>query len=322
MQPELFRIPFLNQPIHSYGLMLVIGFMLALQLAKFLARRSGLDADTFVNAGLIALVSGIVGARLSHVIENWGEYTRGDLSFGENLWNAVNLTSGGLTYYGGVLLAFPVTVLYGVYKKMPLRTGMDIIAPCLMVGLGFGRIGCFLNGCCYGAECELPAPLGVEYPYGSNAYLDQHHKRLRGEPGGLRHPPPPELIDRATGGLRPLAQVTRDPALRAAASAQHSNRVHNAQIYSTVTALLLAALLTAYYTLPHAPGRGFALMMILEGGTRYLLELLRAEPLQVGPLTLSMAIGIALFAGGIIAWLLFGWANRSTPEPGAIPAPA
>src|SRR4051812_19152669 len=158
MKPELFYIPFVHFPVHGYGLMMVLGFILALQLAHFLARRSGLDPELFVNAGLIALLSGIVGARLSHVIENWADYTRPDLSFGQNLWNAINLTSGGLTYYGGFLLAFPVTVLYGVMSKIPLRLGMDIIAPCLMIGLGFGRVGCFLNGCCYGAPTNLPAP--------------------------------------------------------------------------------------------------------------------------------------------------------------------
>ena len=81
------------------------------------------------------------------------------------------MRSGGLTYYGGFLLALPVTVLYGVNKKVPIRLGMDIIAPCLMIGLGFGRIGCFLNGCCHGAECDLP--WAVRFPYYSNAYIDQ-----------------------------------------------------------------------------------------------------------------------------------------------------
>ena len=68
MLQELFRIPFLNIPVYGYGLMMVIGFLLALQLAKFLARRSGFDPEIFVNCGLIALVAGVLGARLSHVL--------------------------------------------------------------------------------------------------------------------------------------------------------------------------------------------------------------------------------------------------------------
>lgn len=305
MKPELFYVPFVHYPVHGYGLMMVLGFILALQLAHFLARRSRLDPEVFVNAGLVALLSGIVGARLSHVIENWGDYTRTDLSFGQNLWNAINLTSGGLTYYGGFLLATPVTILYGVMKKVPLRLGMDIIAPCLMIGLGFGRFGCFLNGCCYGAPTDLPAPFAVRFPYYSNTYLDQFHEH--------RLTPPTELIDMTLDGprLKKPEAIAIDPDLQAIAARERALPVHNAQIYSAITALLLAALLTAFFTLPHVPGRVFALMMILEGATRYLLELLRAEPAQVGSLTLSMFIGIALVVGGFAAWFLFALPDRA-----------
>src|SRR5690349_11188315 len=124
MQPELFRIPGLNLPIYSYGLMLVIGFLLCLELAKFLAKRVNLDPETFVNAGLIALVAGVVGARLSHVIENWPQYTDASRSAWANFVDAVNIRSGGLTFYGGFLLAFPACVLYGIYKRVPVKLGM------------------------------------------------------------------------------------------------------------------------------------------------------------------------------------------------------
>src|SRR4051812_41561018 len=147
MYPELFRIPGLNLPIYGYGVMLVIGFLLALELAKFLARRVGLDPELFVNCGLIGLISGIVGARLSHVIENWPTYSDPARTFAANFFDAVNIRSGGLTFYGGLILAFPACIAYGLIRKVPIRLGMDIIAPCVMVGLGIGRVGCFLNGC-------------------------------------------------------------------------------------------------------------------------------------------------------------------------------
>ncbi|MDQ3440331.1 MAG: prolipoprotein diacylglyceryl transferase, partial [Planctomycetota bacterium] len=112
MLQELFRIPGLDIPVYGYGLMMVIGFLLALELAKFLARRSGFDPEIFVNVGLIALVSGVVGARLSHVLENWSEFTASP-SFWENLKHMVNIRSGGLTFYGGLLFATPMCLLYG-----------------------------------------------------------------------------------------------------------------------------------------------------------------------------------------------------------------
>lgn len=101
-------------------------------------------------------MSGVAGARLSHVLENWSVYTDPHRTVLQNLWDAVNIRSGGLTFYGGFLLATPCTILYGIIKKVPIKTGMDIVAPCLMIGLGFGRIGCFLNGCCYGRNANNP----------------------------------------------------------------------------------------------------------------------------------------------------------------------
>jgi phosphatidylglycerol:prolipoprotein diacylglycerol transferase len=318
MLQELFRIPILDWPVYGYGVMLVIGFFLALALARFLARRSGLDGELFVNAALIALVAGIIGARLSHVLENLPEFTRPELGFFGNLKNIVNMRSGGLTYYGGFLLATPCTILYGIKKKVPLRLGMDIIAPCLMIGLGFGRVGCFLNGCCHGSECTLP--WAVTFPYYSNAYQDQFADRER------PLPVPPALVEEnsETHVRRLIAPETlkkMGPEYAKLAQSQRSRPVHPAQLYSTITALLLAALLVAYFTLPHVPGRVFALMLILEGMTRFLLELLRTEPAVAGQLSLSMIIGLGLFVSGIVLWIAFGRYGAREPSgtAGAVP---
>src|SRR5437773_602560 len=191
MLQDIFRIPLpFHLPvigdqivIHGFGLMLVIGFLCAMSLAKYLARRSGQDPEVFANAALLALFAGVLGARLSHVLENIDEFTDPKLGFFGNLANVLNISSGGLTYYGGFLLALPTLLIYAIVKKVPLRLGMDIIAPCLMIGLGFGRIGCFLNGCCYGAQCDVP--WAVRFPYNSYAYQDE----FRHDPDNVR----PEL---------------------------------------------------------------------------------------------------------------------------------
>src|SRR5438132_2986881 len=77
MLPELFHFNLFGHEIHlyTYGLMMIVGFFAAVYLAKYLANRSGLDGEAFVNAGLIALISGVIGARLSHVLENWKEFS-------------------------------------------------------------------------------------------------------------------------------------------------------------------------------------------------------------------------------------------------------
>jgi phosphatidylglycerol:prolipoprotein diacylglycerol transferase len=216
-----------------------------------------------------------------------------------NLWDAINIRSGGLTFYGGLLLATPVLLYYGWKKRIPLRLGMDIIAPCVMVGLAFGRVGCFLNGCCHGAECD--APWAVRFPYYSNAYIDQYdHERLD---------PPPELTKINPSGrvqLVPPSAADTNPALRPVMAATRANPVHPAQLYSAFNAILLAAALTAFFTIPHAAGRVFALMFILKGITRFILEMLRAEPAVLGPLSFSMVVSIGLVIGGVVLWFVFG----------------
>lgn len=302
MMQELFRLPFLNIPIYGYGVMMVIGFLAGIQLAKFLAKRVGIDPEIFVNAGLIALITGVLGARLSHVIENIHQYTNPNRSVWANLFDAINIRTGGLTYYGGFLLAFPSLLYYALKKKLPLRVAMDIVAPCLMVGLAFGRIGCLLNGCCYGAECRLP--WAVTFPYDSIPYQDQFN---RGE-----LVPPTQLLEQDAKGLDRLIDkhvLPGEPSLQALAAQEHSLPVHPAQLYSSFTAFLIAALCLAYFTLPHAPGRVFALMLIVEGVTRFILELLRVEPPVVRIAgygwSLSMVLGACMTLMGIALWIAF-----------------
>jgi phosphatidylglycerol---prolipoprotein diacylglyceryl transferase len=298
MLQELFRIPGLNLPIYGYGLMLVIGFLGGTHLAKFLAKRAGLDGELFMNAALLALLTGVLGARVSHILENLREFTRSDLTVWQNIWNMINLRSGGLTYYGGFLLAFPTLIIYAVWKKIPLTLGMDIVAPALMMGLGFGRIGCFLNGCCYGAPCNLD--WAVRFPYYSNAYVDQFdHQQLRPhDPSLIRNLGNREIL------LTPIEAAAAGK--QAEMKAERSLPVHPAQLYSTITCFLLVGVLYTYFTLPHFAGRVFALMLILEGITRFILELLRVEPARLGRFSLSMMIGLAIVALGAALWVLFG----------------
>jgi phosphatidylglycerol:prolipoprotein diacylglycerol transferase len=229
----------------------------------------------------------------------------------------INLSSGGLTYYGGFILAFIVLVWYGRKKKVPLPLAMDIIAPCLMIGLGFGRIGCFLNGCCEGAVC--PQPYAVTFPYFSNPYLDQYRK------GQLAGKVPKELIRFDGNRLRLIspADAKDNPQLLALMKQQRSLPVHAAQLYSTITCFMLAALLVAYFSMPHLAGRVFALMLMLEGLTRFILEMLRVEPGVIGNFSLSMIIGLMLVGMGAILWIVFGRFPRLVkPSPAMTPAPA
>jgi phosphatidylglycerol:prolipoprotein diacylglycerol transferase len=309
---ELLRIPGLDIPIYSFGLMLVIGCWLAISLAKFLAKRCGLNPEHFVNIGIIALVAGVVGARLSHVLENFNQYFGPQ---GEGLLSAINIRSGGLTYYGGVLLATPICIWYARRHRILILRGMDIIAPCLMIGLGLGRVGCFLNGCCFGAACDLP--IAVTFPYNSPAYEEHLKEHLIAEPPAvlnIRNP-----LNPLEGHWATDAEVKADPQRAEAAKALRSAPVHASQLYSTLAAGLVCLTLVLYFTLNPSPGKVFALMMVMEGFARFTLETLRVEPAVTHVFgfawSLSMVLGAVLFIGGLVFWLVLSMtSSRSMPS--------
>lgn len=300
MLKELFRIPGLDMPIFSYGLMLVIGVLCAIWLAMSLARRKGIDPELFLNAGLLALLAGVVGARLTHVLENLPEYTAPGKNLAQMVWEMANIREGGLTYYGGFLFATPVLIIYAIRKKVSVRVGMDIIAPALMVGLAFGRIGCFLNGCCFGAVYD--GPCSVRFPYYSDAY------RLQVDSHQLV--PPPALVgEDALGNKRllPPEIAKQDPQLVPLVREARSLPVHPTQLYSTFTALLIALLLLAAMPVIAVPGRVFALMLMIEPITRFLLEMLRTEPVVRWGMSTSMILAIPQFIAGVLFWVALGW---------------
>ena len=151
--------------IYGYGLMMVLGFLSGIALAQWRARRGGGSPELVPILGILALVGGVVGARLAYVIENWRE-------FAARPWTeTINVTSGGLIYYGGVVGATALVLAYLRIKRLPLRRYLDIISVSLMVGLAFGRAGCLLNGCCYGGQCSEHWALHTRFPMFSQPLL-------------------------------------------------------------------------------------------------------------------------------------------------------
>lgn len=308
MYPELFRIPFIDRPVYGYGLMLVLSFVFGAQLMKYLARRSGFNGDTFVNATLIALIAGVIGARLSHVLEELAdprstEFARNGKTAWENFLSMLNVSSGGLTFYGGFLLATPVLIWYAIRKRVPVLRGMDIVAPCLMIGLAFGRMGCFLNGCCYGAETDFA--LGVQFPYGSNAFVEQWEKGEITVPEQLT-----VMTAQNKLRLKSREEIRNNKELMALADAQHARPVHPTELYSVFNAVFIAVVCLAYFTLSPAPGRVFALMLMLKGITRFIMEMIRVEPAVWFKTSLnwsfSMGISVLLLAAGVAMFLVCG----------------
>ncbi len=154
MHPIL--VHFFGFSIHSYGVMLAIGFMVGITLAVREAQRTGFDPEKILNLSFWILLSSIVGSRLFHCIVFYREYLRDPLRI-------LKLWEGGLVFYGGFLGAMCASVVYCKIHKLNFWQVSDIIIPSVLIGLMFGRIGCFLAGCCYGKPCGPHFPLGITF---------------------------------------------------------------------------------------------------------------------------------------------------------------
>jgi len=180
MWPTVFEIPFFNLPIRGYGLMLMIGFLGGTWWAAQRAARVKADPDLVINLGFVALIASVIGARVFYVLHYW------DAQFaGRGLWAIINITAGGMEFYGGFIGAFIAVLGYLAIKKAPFRLYLDIITPSLMFGMGVTRIGCFLNGCCLGAVCSPEIPWAVRFPYASPAAYRQWEDRVVTYPAEL-----------------------------------------------------------------------------------------------------------------------------------------
>ncbi|HEY3241767.1 MAG TPA: prolipoprotein diacylglyceryl transferase [Phycisphaerae bacterium] len=187
MRPELFTIPILNFPVKSYGFMLMIGFLSGVWFAMRRAERVKADPDMVLNCGFVALIAGVLGARIFYVVHYWKSQFAPQPS---PLLAAINITAGGMEAYGGLLLGAVCVLAYLLIKRKSWRLYLDIAAPAGMWGLGITRIGCFLNGCCWGAVCvnghhEAAVPWAVRFPFGSNAVIQQWEDRQLGIPAEL-----------------------------------------------------------------------------------------------------------------------------------------
>jgi phosphatidylglycerol:prolipoprotein diacylglycerol transferase len=135
--------------IGTYGLFYALGFLLALRLAMSYARREGLDPARIVDLGIVALLSGFVGAKLLLYLIDFRTYLADPMAM------LRNLRSAGV-FYGGFGLACLAVYRYVRKHDLPLGKVADLAAPPLALGQAIGRIGCFMAGCCYGKTCDLP----------------------------------------------------------------------------------------------------------------------------------------------------------------------
>ena len=165
MYPELFEIGSL--PIRSYGVMLSISFFLGVWYIKYLSSKYNKPFDPFLTISYIMIGGGVLGARLFYVLMHLDDFS-GNWLNSFNPFHGDEIGIAGLNLYGGVIVAVLGTWVYCRLKKISILDVFDFFAPTLGLGLAFTRIGCFLNGCCFGTPTDLP--WGISFPKGSIPY--------------------------------------------------------------------------------------------------------------------------------------------------------
>ncbi|MHC4744599.1 MAG: prolipoprotein diacylglyceryl transferase, partial [Planctomycetota bacterium] len=248
MHQRLIEIPFLNLTIHSFGPMIVLGFLTALFLMRRLARRAGLSAEIITNAAMYSLIIGVIGARIFFVFHHF-EQLRG------NLLGAIAVWRGGLEFLGGVIPTVVFLFIYLHLRKQPIRRYLDIMAMGLMMGLAFGRLGCFLNGCCFGRPTDLP--WAVRFPYDSFAYnsqINENPARGRTEPQ-LSLPKEEYFGFREEGKWYPKTfdQLTEKQKYEVTKGQYRCLPVHPTQLYASANAFVICAILYAFWRKTHQP---------------------------------------------------------------------
>lgn len=144
-----------------YGVMVALAFSVGLWTASRRGLSQGFAAEKILDLGPWLIVGTILGARTLYVLSYWNE----EFAAGP-IWEVFKVWRGGLVYYGGLIGATAAGVLYARLKRLPLWKLADVIAPSIALGYVFGRIGCLMNGCCYGRECHLP--WAITFPPGSH----------------------------------------------------------------------------------------------------------------------------------------------------------
>jgi phosphatidylglycerol---prolipoprotein diacylglyceryl transferase len=339
----------LGLPIRGYGMMMLLGVVSGVGLAVYRAQRMNLNPDIIFSLAFRMFVAGIIGARLFFVIEYWPSFQRATIA--ETVWEILRFTEGGLVVYGSAIGALGAAAWYIRQQRLPILAVADLLAPSLMVGLAFGRIGCLLNGCCFGGICELELP-AIRFPLGSPPYVHQLHQgRLLGftlvpdkdsrqlvveyvEPGGPAEQRDIHVGDRFTAYILPPRRYLEDPVLakedgqdaitlisadgdapirwKLAELPTASRPVHPTQVYSALNALFLLALLWCFYPFRPWDGSVFALLMTLYPISRFLIERIRSdEPGQWGT---QLTISQWLSLGVLLAMLIL-WAYLYWQRP-------
>lgn len=311
MHPEFFHLFGIAVP--AYALLLVSGFLFATAVGALWARRIGESADVVVDLGIAMFIAGGAGARILHVFADgyFWDYVhlctnpslvdipgvdRGacvSAAYG-GVWDAAKgmchpktadcfawaeVWRGGFAYYGGLIGASVAAWFLLKRDRFPFWKAADMAGFAIPLGMTFGRLGCLMAGCCFGATCTLP--WAVSFPGGSDASESQF----------LSHALP--------------------------SNAMWSLPVHPTQIYESAACLAIAAFCLLWvHPRKRYDGQVFAVFMALYAVARFGLEVLRRDARGGGlGLSTSQWIGVAAL---LVAAALHWKRGSSAPAEAAV----
>ncbi len=271
--PVLFKIGPLK--VYSYGLTVGIAFLVANYALVKEFKRKGLGGDFANQVTIFSVIFGLAGARLLSIVENWGDFLRSPLT--------MIISAGGLTWYGGFILAGVVILIAIRRKHFKFLRVADATAPALILGYGVGRLACHFSGDGdYGIPTNLP--WGVNYSHG----VDPPSEAFRYMP----------KIEAQYGGIVPN-NVLCNPT----------------PIYEFFACLVIFYLLWRYRKTLMPDGRLFMLYLVLEGIERFTVEFIRLNPRLLFGLSEAQLWSIPLVTIGVIGFFYLGSKVQQT-EPG------
>ncbi|MBM3290218.1 MAG: prolipoprotein diacylglyceryl transferase [Candidatus Hydrogenedentes bacterium] len=253
MSPELFSV--FGVPVYAYRTMLAIAFVVCTLLTVRASRTRAGGREVSPIIGIWAMFGSLVGAHAFFIVQ-YGDP--------RDVWRAVFVWEGGLVFYGGLIGGVLAAWSYLAWVKVPFLNAADSAAPYLALGEAIARVGCLLNGCCWGAACHLP--WAIAFPKFSSAFAAQV----------------------GAGALDP--------------SAAQSLPVHPTQLYMTIGLVAAAIALGRMLVRRRADGVVFFGYLVLYGLLRFFVEWVRGDSARsVGGLTVSGAISAGLVVLGASA---------------------
>jgi phosphatidylglycerol:prolipoprotein diacylglycerol transferase len=294
MHPVILGLP-------AWGLLMGLGVLTVYLLAGRLARREGFHKDLVVDMTLIAVFGGAIGCRAMHVFEYWDVYSAAP-------WHEMlRVDKGGMSWYGSFFTILPASWVYCRRKGVGFLAFVDLGTIFIPIGQLFGRVGCFLAGCCWGRQVPADAalaPFAVRFPVGSPPWAAHVSELLGVEHMSLQQ------LQAAYAGLPPGLQ-------------EGSYAVLPVQLLMALAGALITGFFLWYYGRHRRHGQAFAATFTWLALSRFGFEFLRADNPMIGALSQHQWISLASVGAGVALWLaLARWGAVYAPASGQPPAPA